>query len=147
MCQTSPLLPSEDRESINDVDGEMMSETESLETRVEQLEQLERKVQGLEFWVKAGFIAQGREVDVKMEGLQGLETRVQSVERNLTKQQDTYRTQYNLDKATLNGILEQLGAIHAKIKGQSEAQDLTMTRHIQRTDARTAALVARVTEL
>ena len=134
-------------ESINDVDGEMMSETETLETRVEHLEQLETKVQKVEAWVKTGFIAQGREVDTRMEGLQGLETRVQSLERNLTKQQDTDRTQYNLDKATLNGILEQLGAIHTKMKEQSEAQDLTMRRHKQRTDARTDALVARVAEL
>ena len=127
-------------ESINDVDGEMMSETESLETRVEHLEQLETQVQAVDAWVKTGFRAQGKE-------LQGLETTVQILDRNLKRQQDTDRTQYNLDKATLNGILEELGAIHAKMKVQSEAQDLTMTRHKQRTDARTDALVARVAEL
>ena len=117
-----------------------MSETETLETRVEHLEQLETKVQKVEAWVKTGFIAQGKE-------LQGLETRVQILERNLKRQQDTDRTQYNLDKATLNGILEQLGAIHTKMKVQSEEQNLTMTRHKQRTDARTDALVARVAAL
>ena len=122
-------------ESINDVDGEMMSETETLETRVEHLEQLETQVQAVDAWVKTGFRAQGKE-------LQGLETRVQILERNLTMQQDTDRTQYNLDKATLNGILEQLGAIHTKMKVQSAERDLTMQQDTHRTDALEARVAA-----
>jgi len=106
------------------VDGEMMSETESLEARVKQLEQLvERKVQNLEQWLKSGLVAQDRMVDVKMKSLGGLEPRVQILERGLERQ-----------NAVLIGILEQLRAIDAKMAVQQDTH-------------RTEALAARVAEL
>ena len=113
----------------------MMSETESLETRVEHLEQLETKVEAVDAWVKTGFRAQGKE-------LQGLETTVQILDRNLKRQQDTDRTQYNLDKATLNGILEQLRDIHAKMTVQSVECNLTTQQNTHRTDALAARVAA-----